>query len=444
MKQTGCGKEGVILKSVTKQSPFFAAGIRRGDLILAINGEAVADELDFRFFTATDIFTVHARRRGADFDTEVERAQGAFLGVELAEQPIKRCTNRCIFCFIDQMPKGLRQGLYIKDEDFRYSFLNGNYVTLSGASVDDLENVARIGLSPLYVSVHATDTALRNRMLGNRNAPPIMEQLRFLRDAGIWFHTQIVVCPGYNDGPALTKTVRELLSLGAAVCSIAVVPVGVTRFRRTPLAEMTIQNAQKICAYAQKAGDRVFLRGGARKLFVADEFFIKAELPIPDAAYYEDYPQIENGVGLLRQLLDEWKEYKRQLQTKKGRKRKKSPTTRLLVTSDSAYCYITTILHEYAQVRPGETDFIVIAVKNSYFGETVTVAGLLTAYDVLRIVKETLKQRLVDEVVLPAVMFNYAGFTLDGYSAKRMEKSIGISVRIAQSVKDIVGDENKR
>lgn len=443
MKQTGCAKEGVVLKSVTKQSPFFTAGLRSGDLVFAINGEMVSDELDFRFFTATDLFTVHARRRGVAFDTEVERAQGAFLGVELAEQPIKRCTNHCVFCFIDQMPKGLRHGLYIKDEDFRYSFLNGNYVTLSGASVDDLENVARIGLSPLYVSVHATDTALRNRMLGNKKAPPIMEQLRFLRDEGIWFHTQIVVCPGYNDGPALTKTVRDLLSLGESVCSIAVVPVGLTRFRRTPLPEMTMQNARKICAYAQKVGGRNFLRDGARKLFVADEFFIKAQLPIPDTAYYEDYPQIGNGVGLLRQLLDEWQEYKQQLQTKKRRKRKIAPTTRLVVTSDSAYCYITTILDEYAQVRPGETDFIVIAVKNSYFGETVTVAGLLTAYDVLRMVKETLKQGPVDTVVLPAVMFNYAGFTLDGYSAQRMEKSIGTPVRIAQSVKDIVGDENK-
>ncbi len=428
---------GVAIRSVARGSPFYHGGLRGGDRILAINGENIVSELDFHFFAADERLFITGLRNEQPFELEVERTEGAFTGVILMEQPMQRCSNHCIFCFIDQMPPGLRHSLYIKDEDVRLSLFNGNYITLSTFQKRDLEQIVRIGLSPLFISVHATDTALRRRMLRNRKAPDIMQQLSFLAAHGIRFHTQIVVCPSYNDGEMLERSVGELLMLGESLRSIAVVPVGLTRFRTQELPAVDRQVAVTVCRTMDRMSDRAAKKDGFRKVFLADEFFIKAQLPIPGRKYYEDYPQIENGVGLVRQLLDSWQSVKKRLHPRKVKYRGNYQGGRLIITSVSARSFIRMIIDEFHMMCP-DVRFDIIAVTNHFFGETVSVAGLLTAADIIRQVKDLLKHSSYKELIVPAVLFNFAGYTLDGFSPARIGKAVGLPVRIVTSLEELL------
>ncbi|MDO5577295.1 MAG: DUF512 domain-containing protein, partial [Fibrobacter sp.] len=263
---------GVKISFISKESPFYSSGLRKGDRILQINGEKICDDLDFMYYSAEEELEILAEKNGKQVEIFVEREEGCFNELEFYEKPINTCKNRCIFCFIDQMPPGLRRGLYIKDEDLRYSFLNGNYVTLSSASDDDLMKVAKTGISPLFISVHATDTKVRNAMLRNSKAQNILEQLKYLQVNGIRFHTQIVLCPGYNDGKVLEKTINDLFKFGDSLLSAAIVPVGLTRFHKYNLQKVTQEKAQEICRQAEALSDKYFARDGVRKLFLADEF----------------------------------------------------------------------------------------------------------------------------------------------------------------------------
>ena len=424
-------KAGLVIRSLPRGGALFMSGLRPRDRVTAVNGHGIADELDFYYHAAGDFLEIDIERGGREGTVEVERAPGASLEVEFYEKPVNRCTNRCVFCFIDQMPKGLRRSLYIKDEDFKHSFLNGNYVTLTAASSEDLRRIASIGLSPLFVSVHATDREVRAVLLGNRRIPDIREQLAFLRDNGIAFHTQIVLCPGINDGAVLERTVEDLFGYGGALLSVAVVPVGLTRFRKTPLTPVDKPLAIDICGKLGAVSERMKVRDGARKLFVADEFFIRAGLPIPPASYYEDYPQIENGVGLFRQLLQEGAKVKRKLRGSLPVRKK-----RLVVTGCSAFPYLKKVLDD---ICPSENNFFdVRPVINHYFGESVTVTGLLTASDVIKKIKESSANTKYNEVILPRVMFNHSGFTLDGYSSARIAKSVNLPVRVAGNIEEII------
>ena len=432
------GKYGVTVRYVSRGSSFFRGGVREGDRIVAINGEPLFSELDFHYFAADHLLQVEIKRRHTTLEVEVERLEGDFTGVELVEQPIQRCTNRCVFCFIDQMPPGLRKSLYIKDEDIRLSLVNGNYVTMSNFSQQDLENIVRIGLSPLYISVHTTNTGLRCRMLRNRKCPSVMEQLAFLAEYGTRFHTQIVVCPSYNDGDELKKTVRDLQRLGDALLSVAVVPVGLTRFRKIFLPPVDRKTALSACRMISRISDRSAVKDGFRKIFLSDEFFIKAQLPIPELEYYEDFPQIENGVGLVRQLFSSWNCTKSELRRRRNRSGRKIKGKRILVgTSVSAYPYIEEICKEI-RVCFSDTTIEVLPVINRFFGESVTVAGLLTASDIISEIKKKIRYVSFDEVVLPSVILNFAGYTLDGFSSARMEKTAGISLRLVNSIEELI------
>lgn len=426
--------KGAKVTHVPKESPFYKAGLRSGDVVTSINGEEVSDELDFRFFAADCLLELSVHRGAADVKIKVFREEGNFLDVDIEERPINICKNRCIFCFIDQMPPGLRSGLYIKDEDFKYSFLNGNYVTLSSATQKDLEKVARLGISPLFISVHATQTDVRNKMLRNSKAPPVMDQLNFLKDNGVSFHTQIVVCKGYNDGDVLLRTLEDLFNLNQNLLSIAVVPVGLTRYRKFALEPVDSQCAGWICNNVEQMSLEHLQEDGFRKLFLADEFFIKAGFKIPPAKYYEDYPQIENGVGLIRMLLEQWKTCKSKLNS--GKSLVPALRKTLLLTSVSAFPYLQKIIGE-AGKKYGLTDMDIVTVKNNYFGETVTVAGLLTAKDVISTIKRESKNKKYAQIIIPAVMFNFGGYTLDGFSLQRICKATGFNIRTAESPEDI-------
>ena len=427
-------RSGIRIRTLPRTSVFFRAGLRAGDNIVSVNGERVCDELDFRFHSAADLVQIELCRGATPRVVAVERDQGSLPEIEFFQKPIRRCANRCVFCFIDQMPPGLRRRLYIKDEDLTHSFLNGNYVTLSNAREADLEKIVSLGLSPLFISVHATDPLVRGRMLGRAHAPAIIEQLRLLRKENIRFHTQIVVCPGYNDGAVLARTLSDLLALGKSLQSIAVVPVGLTRFRKFPLTPVDGDTARAICARVGAAGDRDAARSGARRVFLADEFFLKAALPIPPRGYYEDYPQIENGVGLVRQLFDEWNSAKRRVRSDKpvGRGKKY-----LLLTAVSPFPFLKTIGEELMRLRPGIT-VQAEPVTNDFFGASVTVAGLLTARDVIRAARRAAKGQRFNRVLLPSAMFNYAGYTLDGYGRERLSKEVGIPVTVVRSMGELL------
>jgi len=414
------------------------SGMKRGDVVVSVNGRPISDEFDFRFNAACEVSRVTVRRAGEQKLLVLRRAPNAMLGVHFVQRPLSRCANRCVFCFIDQMPKGLRKSLYVKDEDLGHSFTNGNYVTLSATSYEELERVAGIGLSPLFISVHATDNTVRRRMLGNRCAFDVMDQLRYLAKNDVSFHTQIVVCPGYNDRKVLRQSVRDLLSLSSGLLSIAIVPVGLTQFRRLPLSPVTGPDARAIMTTVSALGDADKRKHGSRRVFCADELFIKAGRSMPPTAYYEDYPQIENGVGLVRQLLDEWRIVRRTLMPSRSvlRQRLQRFETRiLLITSHSAAGYLDRIAKHINRLKPGvivET----CPVENEFFGRRVTVAGLLTGRDIIRTVRRRKGRR--DRIMVPAVTFNYRGFTLDGWSAKRLEKELGTPLSVIGSLDTLV------
>jgi putative radical SAM enzyme (TIGR03279 family) len=419
---------GIKIRCCAPSSGFYRAGLRKGDRIVAVNGDGISDELEFRYLAASPEFRLAVIRKGRPRTMTVQRKPGAFLDIDFHEAAVRRCANRCVFCFIDQLPPGLRRSLYIKDEDLAHSFLNGNYVTLTNAGRTDLERVVRFGLSPLFVSVHATDPVVRNRMLGRKAAPPVMEQLSFLVRNNIRLHTQIVVCPGYNDGAVLASTVKTLLSLGKNLLSIAVVPVGLTKFRKVPLQPVDGVMARKLCRDISNLSDRDAARNGRRRLFLADEIFLRAGEAVPPAAYYGEYPQIENGVGLVRQLLDNWKKAERRLPGKRVRGKRY-----LLLTSASAFPFLCSVACEAEGLLPG-TVMHAEAVPNAFFGSTVTVAGLLTARDVTAAARRALKSARFDRLLLPAAMFNGAGHTLDGYSVERIEKETGVKVTVIDSI----------
>jgi len=429
---------GILVTRLETSSPLHKEGLRAGDRIMAVDGYPIDDELDLRFYAAAPEFRLEVLRRGRVRNLDITRKAGAALGVEFGPETIRRCANRCIFCFIDQMPPGLRSTLYIKDDDLTHSFLNGNYVTLAGAREADLRKILRLGLSPLFISVHATDSRIRRTMLGNRRAPDIMEQLRLLCGNDIRLHTQIVVCPGYNDGAVLKQTLRDLLSLRDCLLSVAVVPVGLTRFRTFPLPPVDRQVAGEICSMVGHISDLDQKKRGLRRVFLADELLLKAGLPIPPASYYEDYPQIENGVGLVRRLLDSWNRAKRQFRRQPSPSRRTGAKRRyFLATSVSAFPFLNGIAQEIGRLCPGIT-VEAAPILNRFMGESVTVAGLIGAADVLRVIATAKRAGCIEGVLLPAVMFNYAGSTLDGYSAARIGMQSGVAVTVIDAVEELL------
>jgi len=457
------------IRNVLPQSPAHRAGIRKNDRILSVNGERVTDDLDFYFFSSSEYVEIEGvSNDNKRYVTVIEREFGSTLGIEFYEKPVGRCGNKCIFCFIDQMPRGLRKGLYVKDEDIRHSFLNGNYVTLATSGLDDLQWVAQLGLSPLYISVHTTDTDVRNAMLGNRKAPAIMDQLAFLEENGVRFHTQVVVCPGYNDDEMLKKTIHDLFSLGESLLSIAIVPVGITRFREKPLKPVDTDTARNIVDMVNVLSDYYTRCDGFRRLFLADEFFVKSGYALPPLPYYEDFPQIENGVGLICQLLEEWKNIKRDPKVKAVSTRNATGKIAtkphvagryslgqalnygvnseaentdagmtVVVTSVSGSEHIKKVVDEIQRIYSINT-VSAVPIVNTFLGESVTVAGLLTAKDVIATVRRLKKMQKIKQIVLPEVMFNYAGYTLDGYSAGRIGRKVQCQVKKAGSVSDML------
>jgi len=408
----------VVIARVTTGSPAEDAGIRAGDRLASIDGAAVRDYVDYKFLSAEDRIGVEvidsdcARRtfvieKHPDRDLGLGFASDVFDGMRL-------CRNRCIFCFYDQLPRGLRDTLYVRDDDFRLSFLHGNYITLTNLSEDDFARICEQRLSPLYVSVHATETALRRRLLGNPRAPDVLHQMRRLAQCGIEMHAQIVLCPGLNDGRHLARTVRDLAALHPAVASVAIVPVGLTGHRAglADLQAVSGDDARQVLEQIA-AWQREFLsRFGSRFVFAADEFYLLAGEDFPPAAEYEGFPQRENGVGLARLFLDESEE---------ADFRPAAGLSVILVTGVSAARMVKRMA---AKMRRQGVRCNVLVVRNRLLGETVTVAGLLAGEDVAASLGA---RRAAGVVALPASALRDNEF-LDGVTVQELSRRVGKKV----------------
>jgi putative radical SAM enzyme (TIGR03279 family) len=415
-----------------------AAGLRPGDSMVSINGHLLRDIIDYRFYAAEEELEIVAQRGRDELPTvRIERGYDQDLGLEF-EAPtfdgIRRCRNKCDFCFIHQMPPGLRSSLYVKDDDYRYSFLFGNFITLTNLHQDDWIRIGEQRLSPLYVSVHAADPQLRSRILGVPTTQDILSQIRRLGDLGIEVHTQIVVIPELNDGQALERTVQDLASFYPSVASIALVPVGITRYHACGLRALTVQEAEDILALARPLRRQYRKRCGIALVYPSDEMYLMAGQPVPSAREYDGFPQLANGVGMVRQLLDDWQLAKHRRPQGTWPYEKTSLVCATLIAP-----LLRQLATEWAQLVQASVQ--VLPVENDLFGPTVTVSGLLTARDVL----DTLRgQDLGDLVVLPRAMFDASGeLTLDDYPLSQMEQALGVSVVAAETMGELLEFEER-
>ncbi|MDI6602398.1 MAG: DUF512 domain-containing protein, partial [Thermoanaerobacteraceae bacterium] len=353
--------------------------IKAGDVLLSINNVFINDIIDYLYNCAGNMIFVTVKKQSGEIHRyKIHKKYDKTLGIlfedTIADCP-RRCQNRCAFCFVDQMPQGLRKSLYIKDDDYRLSFLDGNFITLTNLNQDDLDRIIKYRLSPLYVSVHATDKEIRNYLLGrNKNDHDVIEILRHLIKNNIKIHSQIVLCPGINDGNVLEKTLDDLSKFYPDILSCAVVPVGLTKFRDR-LANLHSYNQKSsdevlsiVSRWNQKLKDAI----GTNFVFPSDEFLVISNRDIPESDYYEGYPQLENGVGMFRKFIDEVHLVK----PEKLSIRKKI----CIITSEAAYKTIYMLLNEYFDING---NIVLKAVKNNFWGGNVNVAGLITATDIM-------------------------------------------------------------
>jgi putative radical SAM enzyme (TIGR03279 family) len=408
---------GGLVTAVASGSLAERAGLQLGDELLFINGYALRDVIDMQFRSADERLTLELAREGGKLIVETERLYGEPLGLEFAEltfDGVRRCDNRCEFCFVTQMPPALRSSLYVKDDDYRLSFLTGSYVTLTNLNESDWARIGEQHLSPLYVSVHATDLALRRRVLRNPHAPDVLDQLERLAALGIEVHTQIVVVPGLNDGPHIERSIGDLAALYPAVRSVSIVPVGLSRFHRGDCrvhadAEMRLILKQVSALQAQL---RELL--GVGFAYLSDEWYLRLGEQVPEAEAYDGLDLMENGVGLVRQFMEDW--------------RLGTGDCVVSISSLQSPTLVTGTL--FAPVLRSITGADVIAIENDFFGEMVTVAGLLTGQDV---VAQLRGQELGEAVVLPPAMFGGPeGQTLDGMWPQEIREAIGREVVVAE------------
>ncbi|MCL6477537.1 MAG: DUF512 domain-containing protein [Peptococcaceae bacterium] len=426
---------GLTVGRVADGSIAAETGVEPGDTVVSVNGRAVADLLDYKFSVQDSLVTIDLlKENGERWELEIEKDFDLDLGIEFKTTGLEKitpCRNKCIFCFVDQMPKGLRKSLYIKDDDYRLSFLQGSFITLTNTPERELSRISELRLSPLYVSVHTTDPELRKKMMGNRRAGEILKQLEYLAGHGIEIHTQAVLCPGINDGRELDKTFADLVSLWPGVKSLAVVPVGMTGWRQGlyPLRLFKSEEAGEIVDKVRRWQDDCLKYCRYPFVFASDEFYFLAGREIPPRRRYADFPQTENGVGLTRLFLDQWSRVKRKIPAQINR-----PLSVSMVTGCLGQSILQPVAARLNRVKNLHTR--VVAVKNDFFGHAVTVAGLLTGKDILNYKDELKKSAMV---ILPSAVIRHEGrFTLDGMTLEELEAGIGTAVKAASGPAELV------
>lgn len=415
----------VKILAVEPGGPASHAGVRPGETLLSINGNEICDILDYRFYETDRHLSIVLRDgAGAERTVQIRKGQYESIGLEFETYLMDQqhsCTNRCIFCFIDQLPKGLRKSLYFKDDDSRLSFLFGNYVTLTNLKEREVDRIIKMHISPINISVHTTNPELRVKMMGNRFAGKSLDILYRFAKAGIKLNCQIVLCRDINDGEELDRTLKDLTSLWPSVQSVAVVPLGLTKYRQGlyPLTGYDSETARAVVRQLERWGDRCEQKYGQRICYAADEFYLKAQLPIPPAPFYGDFDQLENGVGLMASLKQEF------LDALEDFVPPASARKVTLATGVAAHPFLDTLLDELRQ-RCHNLTCNVIPIVNDFFGDTITVAGLVTGGDLL---KQLQGRELGDALLLPDVMLRREGdIFLDDVSLEELSEALQIQI----------------
>ncbi len=419
----------VIIDSVEKGSPAYKAGLKSGFTLLKLNGNEIMDVLDYRFYQNSEkILVEFINEKGKIKHKKVKKREEDELGLGFQTYLMDKqrsCLNKCVFCFIDQLPKGMRESLYFKDDDSRLSFLFGNYITLTNITEHEVERIIKMHISPINISVHTTNPELRVKMMRNKNAGKVLELIKRFNDAGIKINCQLVLVPDMNDGAELERSLRDLTSLSNVEC-IAAVPVGLTKHREglPQLKAFDKQNAKNTIDIIDSFGNETIKKYGNRRCYASDEFYLLAKRAMPNAEYYGEFLQLENGVGLWSLLKSEADEAFSLCDYEIGNKRKVS-----LVTGVSAYPLIREIVDK-ALKKWDNLECRVYAIENDYFGSSITVAGLVTATD---IIKQLSGKELGDELLIPAVMLrSERDMFLDSITVEELAKELGVPVTIVE------------
>lgn len=411
--------------TIEPTSPLFGY-VRPGYEILSVNGKGIADEIDFRYKINDErVEIVFADQTGERLEFQFDEYSAFEMGITLDDKKVKLCKNDCIFCFIVQQPQGMRRSLYLKDEDFRLSFTHGNFITLSNTTGDDIDRIIEQRLSPLYVSVHATDDTLRRCMLRNEKLAPIVPTLKRLTENGITVHTQVVLCPNINDGPYLKQTIDQLVDLYPNIETLAVVPVGLTKYRENlaRLRNYHQPEAAAIVDYVEERQQEFLKTYGTRFVWASDEFYVEAGRPFPPLVSYEEMNQFENGIGMAREFITMYNRRKRHLVGLSSDRRV------LFLTGHSAYPFLKAELFPHITNTLG-LKAILEPVENRFWGKMVTVSGLLTGQDMLRHARS--RDYAFDAVVLPPNCLNHDDLFLDNLSLQQFERALGKPVMVGQ------------
>lgn len=453
-----------IIKAVYPDSIAKEMGIEPGDILLKINDKEIEDIFDYQYLIQDEYIEVLVRKAdGEEWLLEIDKEYDEELGVEFENglmDEYRSCRNKCIFCFIDQMPKGMRDTLYFKDDDSRLSFLQGNYVTLTNMVDKDIERIIRYHLSPINISFHTTNPELRCRMLNNRFAGDALKYVQRLYEAGITMNGQIVLCKGINDGEELERSILDLMSYMPHLESVSVVPVGLTKCREGlfPLEPFKKEDAVLVLNCIHKWQDKIYKEYGTHFVHASDEWYILAEEKLPEEERYDGYLQLENGVGMLRLMMEEFNEAMAELSRESGRHSAACPFTRTddvqminteemsVVTGKLAYPYIKKMAEALMERFP-QLKIHVYAITNDFFGEMITVSGLLTGQDIIRQLEG---KELGTRILLPQnVLRSGEDYFLDDIKVSDVEKALQVKADIVKSsghdfVNAILRYDNKR
>ena len=420
-----------LISAVRKNSLAEAAGIVAGDKLVAVDGVQVKDIIELSFYTSDyevelELENAQGQRRQVHIDKYPDEDLGLEFEAAVFDK-VSTCYNNCIFCFVDQMIPGMRKGLYVRDDDYRLSFLYGNFITLTNLKEEDFQRIIQTHMTPLYVSVHATDPKVRCEMMHNRFAGELMDKLERLFAAGIEVHTQIVCCPGYNDGVILAKSFHDLYARHPHVLTMAVVPVGITKHREGlhPLRTFTKEEAAALIDQVTPWQRKCREETGKTFIYLGDEFYLLAGRDVPTAEWYDGFPQLENGIGLTRSFVDEWQATLPSLSSYQAA----SPA--VIPVGESAFTVLQPLLD--ALNKQFNTAHSFVPVPNQFFGGKVNVTGLLTASDILRTCKESGKR-----LILPAVVLNNDKLFLDDTALEQFRKEYPGKVDIAKDAKELL------
>lgn len=416
----------VRIEKVLENSIAEECDILPNDILLSINGHSIKDVLDYRFYLTEEEVTLLLARGNENFEVFIEKEMYEDIGLEF-ETPLmdkkQRCENKCIFCFIDQLPKGLRETLYFKDDDSRLSFLHGNYITLTNLKKEDVDRIIEMHISPINVSVHTTNPELRCKMMHNKRAGAVLSYLKMMADSGISICCQIVLCRGVNDGAELEKSLRDLAELYPSLCSVAIVPSGLTKYRDNlyPLQPFDKTSAKAVIKLVEKINEEYASKLSKNLFFCSDEFYLMAETELPNDEYYEDYSQLDNGVGMLRLFESEASLFLKTL-TKEEKKIERNVS---IATGESAYDLICSVVNKVKSVCKG-LNCNVYKIKNDFFGHSITVSGLITGVD---LINQLNGKELSEELLISRSMLRSEGdLFLCGSSLEEVKKALNTEV----------------